>query len=281
MATIIPPKGATQTQRTLRVGKKSLKLTLYENEDTVTIFLGGHDLFCIDAFFYKPESTFARHGFDITNCTLTHIYHNLHCSLEHNFQKGIDSNMIMRLLTSYIKTHYPYVQTLSLHDTSSRECENGTRVELAEMSYIRTGKTWYESHFHAYLEGAYLTKFTQATTKFNDRKQLYTWEMMKSYIMGELPLQEAVLQKRFASANTWQEFFGPLSEEIGIPKFCVFVSPWLHRFLTTNLDFQFSFAQYRIPIGKMDTIAFTESEYVRGGKRFTRRALRLPPMNST
>lgn len=279
MATIIPPKGATQTQRTLRVGKKSLKLTFYENDDTITIFIGGHDLFCIDAFFYKPESSFARHGFDITNCTLSHIYHNLHCSLEHNFQKGVDTKIIMLLLISYIKTHYPYIRTLSLNDTSFRTCDNGTHVELAEMSYIRTGKTWYESNFHAYLEEPYLTKFTQATSIFNERKKLYTWDMMKSYILGELPLQEAEIKRRFESAQTWQEFFGPLSEEIGIADFCVFVSQWLHRFLTTNLGFQFSFVQYRVPIDKIDKIEFNETEYVRGGERFTRRALRLPPMN--
>lgn len=282
MAAIIPPKGgATPTYRTIRVGKKSLKLTVYDNTETITIFLGGHDLFCIDAFFYTPESTFAKYGMDFTRCTLSHIYHNLACSLEHNFQKGVDTKMILHLLISYVKTHYPYIRTISFNDTSFRTCENGAHVELTDMSFIRTGKTWYEAHFHAYVEEPYAAKFHQAEISFQERKKIYTWGMMKSYIISDLPIKEEDMKNRFESAATWQDFFGPLSEEIGMAEFCTFVAPWLHRFLHTNLDFAFSFAQYSIPIDKIEAIAFTESAYMRGGKRFTRRALRIPPMNFT
>ena len=270
-----------QHQTTLRVGKKSIKLTIFENEDTVTLFLGGHDVFCIDAFLYKPDSPFVKYGCDVTKCVLSHIYHNHRCSLEHDFQKGIDTKMILRLLISYIQLHYPYIRTLSFTDTSFRTCENGQHIELAEMSYIRTGKTWYESNFYAYLEEPYASTFRQADSIFQEHKKFFTWEMMKSFILSDLPLPETDMKTMFETASTWQEFFGPLSNKIGIPEFCIFVAQWLHRFLHLHMRYSFTSAKYQIPLDSIETIEFKESEYMRGGKRFTRRTLRQHPMNYT
>ena len=104
MATIVRPSGSGEPREfKLIVGKKSLKLTEYETDNTITIFIGGHDLYCIDALLYKPTTDFVNAGHNISEGTLAHIYYNVNCSLEHNFLRGIDTNMILKLLTSYIQ----------------------------------------------------------------------------------------------------------------------------------------------------------------------------------
>ena len=285
MATIVPPSGSAEPKTIkLKVGTKSLKLTEYETADTITIFIGGHDKYCIEALLYKPTSEFLTAGHDITEGTLVHIYYNINCSLEHNFLKGVDTNMILKLLVSYIQQKYPYVKKLRFNDTSFRTCNNGTNVELAEMSYIRTGKTWYEKQFHAYMDPEDLESFRKKELNFTNEKKKFTWNLMKS-IMRTLPINETIteeqMQHLFENANTWQDFFGPLSDRIGIPEFCNFVSSWLHSFMLSKFKGSLSFASYILPIDDRNTIDFSESNYTRGGKRFTRKYIKKRPMNLT
>ena len=275
MSAIVPPKGCSAPiEQTIKVGKKSLKLSIYENPDTITIFIGGHTLFCIDALINKPGSMMDRIGYDISVAHLSHIYYNINCSLEKNFQRGHDTNMILTLLLSYIKDNYKYIKSVSFNDSSSRECDNGNVVELSEMSYIRTGFTWYETHFSAYLAASDAHKFKKCEENFQKLKSEFKWENMKNYMSEQLPLDESIMHDIFENAKTWQDFFGPVSDRIGISEFCVFVAPWLHRFLTTTLRYNFSSGTYLFPIEKIPYIEYIIEIYTRGGRRYTRKSIK-------
>ena len=284
MATINPPKSAIGSPilHRLKVGSKSLKLSIYESSDNFTFFIGGHDLFCIDAMIDKPDSILADRGFDISQGYLSHIYYNINCSLNSNFERGIDTNMILLLLISYIKDNYNHIKTIRMTDTSSRVCDNGHSVELPLMYYIRTGKTWYESNFHAYMDEDDAIKFNREEEKFQNIKSSITWNNMKSYISEDMPLPEEEMHDLFESAKIWQDFFGPLSNRTGISKFCIFIAPWIHRFMGAFFRFNFGSAKYIIPLNKIPQLEYSITRYSRGGKKYTRKLWRSKaPKNET
>lgn len=171
------------------------------------------------------------------------------------------------------------MKTFTFKDTSTRQCGNNQYVELAEMSYIRTGKTWYETHFHAYLDPFYEPKFKQCHKNFTDVKKNITWKLMNEYMSGPLPMDEAEMKQLFEQANTWQDFFGPLSDKITISRFCEFVASWLHKFLNIHLGFSFSSVNYVIPINMISSINYKTIEYKSGGRRFTEKKRKHRPKN--
>jgi hypothetical protein len=178
--------------------------------------------------------------------------------------------MILKLFLSYIHTHYPHVRSLKFEDASYRACDNGQIVDLAEMSYLTTGSTWYEKNFGAILDPASQAQFKALETKFQTFKGELSWDSFRGFITTALPLAEAELKSLYESSTTWQDFFGALREKLGVEKFCPFVAPWLRTFM--EFGFKRSFIQfaYRMPV-EGNTIPFTELPYVRGGRRFTRK----------
>lgn len=266
----------------LRIKKKSLKIAIYENENTFDLYIGGPAIYCIHALIHKPTSVFVQHGITLlSNGTITTVLYNIECSLEHNFQKGVDTTGIIRLLMAYIKKHFPYIKTLSFNDASHKPCDNGHVVELSEMNYIRTGITWYQKHFHAYLNEQDLARFLVATTKFQALKSLFTWAQMKSIMTtyNGLEIEEGVVRSMFEKAATWQDFFGPLSDRIGISEFCGFVAPWLHAFLIHSLRFNFAGPLYIIPLDLNLDLDYEETAFAQGGRRFTRKQLKTRPLS--
>jgi hypothetical protein len=273
MSIIIPPSSAKlpPTIQAIAVASKTLKVTTYETQDTYTIFIGGHDLYCIECMIYKPESSFAR--FVPTNIArLVQIYYNVNCSLEGNFQRGIDTTRIFQTLCEHIRNTYTHIDTISLTDASFRTCDNGHDVDLAVMTYLRTGKTWYEKNYGAYLDDSDIPKFRKMEQRMQQLKLTMSWIEFKQFIKGDYPLSELELQTMFESASTWLDFFGPLSDKIGISEFCIFVSPWLSAFWDIS-KYSFASGTYYVPLKNIPSISYKPTEYKRGGKRFTRKRL--------
>jgi hypothetical protein len=275
MSKIVPPTSARQppTIEAFAVGSKTLKVTTYETQDTYTIFVGGHELYCIECMIYKPESSFAR--IIPTNIArLVQIYYNLNCSLEGNFQRGLDTTRIFQTLCELIRKKYKHIDTVSLTDASFRTCDNGHDVDLAVMTYLRTGKTWYEKNYGAYLDQSDVPKFNTMEQRMHQLKEIMTWNEFKQFIKGVFLITEKEMQMMFETAATWQDFFGPLSDKMGISDFCIFVSPWLGSFWDLSKH-SFSSGTYYIPLKNIPTIEYKPVEYKRGGRRFTAKRLRV------
>ncbi len=280
MSVIIPPKSPLRppTIKTLLLPNysKSLKLTVYETSDTYTLFIGGHDLFCIEGLIYKTDSVYVtRLNFPANIVSLSHIYYNINCLLEGNFQRGIDTTRTLQTLCKYIRDHYTHIDTISLNDASFRTCDNGNDVDLAQMTYVRTGKTWYEKNYGAYMDEGDISKHNAMEQRMQQLKTTISWNDFKQFIKGEYPLSESELQTMFENAPTWQDFFGPLSDKIGISQFCIFVSPWLHTFFWNMTQYSFASGTYYIPLKNIPTIKYTPIEYKRCGRRFTAKRHRL------
>lgn len=264
MGDIVPPTGSGIPQRYKIIASgKSLKVSIYETNTAHTIFIGGHHKFCIDCLIVKGSDT----------AFLAHIYSNVECSLEKNFLGGHNAKMILHLLLSFLKKHFPHITSVEFNDTSNKTCDNKHIVELYEMSYIHTGKTWYENNFEARLQQSDEIKFKKEEENFQRRKG--TWDDFKTYLRGELPLDELIMKNMFDNSSSWQQFFSELVEQIKIAPFCEFIAPWLHTFMVKNMRFSFTFATYYIQLSDYSPISFEESIFRGGNRRYTAKRFQL------
>lgn len=271
MATIPTPKsGARVTYHKLKVGAKSILLTTHESNESVMVYLGSKHTYCIEAQLIKADSRMASFV-DVSVGHLGHVYYHLECSLEHNFRRGLDTTMILRLALSYIHITYPHVKRMNFTDMSHRTCDNNQVINIAEMNYISTGKTWYEKHFHAYIEPKESAQFQQRERTIQEKKEQLTWEMFKGFILADLPLPDDELGTAYAAAKSWQDFFGPLRERLGVGEFSNWVVPWLHRFLEIHMEVNFAGLKFTMPI-EVNTIPYEELPYKATGG-FTRKRL--------
>ncbi len=272
-----PAKSHMKTRSlALKVGSKTLRLVIHESDNYVTLYIGGHEKYCIYGFITKEESSIAKTD-DISIGDFSKIHYNLECSLEHDFKRGADTNMILKLFLAYIHKHYPYVKYLKFDDASHRTCDDGQLIDLAEMTYITTGKTWYEKNFGAKLEKSSKTDFIKAEHRFQEMKLKVTWETFSGNFPKEILTEIPDMQKMYEEATTWQNFFGPLRERMGIENFCPFVAPWLEQFMHSYFGTKFIKFKYLMPV-EPNTIPFIEQPYLKGGKRFTRKNLKLRPL---
>ena len=284
MGDIVPPSSYTKKDFLIaKIGSKHLKFSIYETENLVNIYIGGPRLFCIHTTVNKENSIFVQRGlFDKATGTIEKIYYNQQCSLEHDFARGVDTNMIIYLLCQYIKDTYKYVTHLKFNDASSRTCDNGTDVSLAAMTYLYSEKTWYQKNFYAIMAPDYVARFNEIIKKFNEEKEKYSWDAFNEiFIKGKLPLSENKMKVMYDSAATWIDFFKPLMADQGIAKFCNFLSPWLSQFIKDILKYDFMKIPYMFVLSDLPAIDYTLSPFIAGGSRrkFTRKNKRRPPRN--
>lgn len=276
---IKPKEGAVETKYTVKVGSKSLLLTTHETSESVSIYIGGHTVYCVNALIYKKDSVYSR-AFDTSIGSLPNVYYNLNCSLEHDFKRGVDTDMILKLIQSFIKKEYPHVKMLRFNDASYRECDNGHFIDLAAMSYFTTGQTWYEKHFHAYLVEESEIIYKKALEGIDKKKEQLPWEAMRDYITSELPFSETKMKELYETSKSFLDFFGTIRTKIGVPKFCVFAAPWFGTFINEILHFNIINLKYIMPIHF--NIPYTIGPYVSGGRGFTRKNMRSRrPRNET
>lgn len=267
-----------EVQKILHVDKKEILLTVHEYSFSWILYLGGYNnVFCIEAQIFK-DNDMNKRIYDISVGNLTHIYYNVNCSL---FRDGIDTNMILRLLMSYVSTNYPYVTKLRFTDASYRECDNGIPVELSSMSYLTSGKTWYEKNFNAYIEKKEDVKnFAKGDADFQERKKDLSWDQFKDFILADFPIGEDRIKELYENTSTWQDFFGQLRDTIGVSRFCVFISSWVRAFMMQFMRFHFSGISYILPL-EDNGVTYQETPYKKGGRRITRKKLKYPPRNLT
>jgi hypothetical protein len=274
MSTIPKPKyDVKQRQWKVKIGERNLLLTEQDTPDSILIYAGGRSVYCIHVQLIKPESRVAQYC-DPTIGTLTKLAFNTECSLEYNFQRGIDTQMIVTFMLSYIRSKYPRITGLRFTDASRRDCGNGNVVDLAPLSYLTLGKTWYERTFGAYLEEQYVSRFQQLHEQFQRLKSVVKWEdINNTYIRDDK------YRSLFESTSTWQEFFSKIRDSMGAADFCAFVSPWLIAFMSVYMSFPFPGVSYIIPItnSSINTIEYSLEPYIpqqNGGtrKRIKKRA---------
>jgi hypothetical protein len=141
------------------------------------------------------------------------------------------------------------------------------------MHYLQDGKSWYQSHFNAYLADDDQHELNVAKDALNTAG--ITWDMLNNYfITTPLPLSENEMKHMFETSDTTLAFFQTLYTKIGIAKFCNFIAPWIELFMQKpRFPFSFRTPHFRIktaemPIMEFEWLSITEK---RGGRRTRKR----------
>jgi hypothetical protein len=264
-----PQKETNETIHKIKLlsGKKAVLLVKYETERRIKLYIGGHDKWCIYCELIKNENIIKQTGY------LIKVRYDILCSLDEHYIKGRDTQQLMNMLIQYIFNTYPTVKELSFNDLSIKRCNNDADVNLAVMTYLYTGKTWYEKNFNAYPAMQSIPEITRILQKYNDAKKIQ-WDDMKEVIQNHsiIPFNETEIETLYANANTWKDFFEPIYAQMEIADFCNFISSWLDTFIL----YYFNNLQgliYMIPIENKN-IAYKELEYIRGGRRYTKKSIK-------
>lgn len=261
--------GIVPIRKLIHVNNKTMIMTFHETPHSITIYIGNRNTYCIDIQIMKDSSNPGHHE---PIGLFNKIRYDNQCSLGANFQKGIDTNMILQLIVTYIFRNYNDVKYMRFVDVSTKICNNGNPVNLGLMTYIWSGKSWYQKNFGAYIEEPMNTIFSKKEQEFQNKKKTIPWERMNSTMSHPLPLSEDEMKSLYENSETWQDFFRPIYDKIGIAKFCNFISPWIDKFLLQYLQFGLANMMYLLPIKDYE-IEYTIANYT-GGRRTSKRKYR-------
>ena len=265
---ILAPSGTLETIRHhVEANGKRMVITIFNKEGSSQLYIGSSNIYCIDALLRKDAmGTYLETG------ELNKIRWDGSCSTP-TFQRGRDTAMILRLLLTYIKDHYPTVQRLQFTDMSTRDCGNGSSINLAGMKLFTTGLTWYETEFHATISREHRERYEAMKRYANEQKTRLTWEESARYIRwNRLPFPEQEVKAQYEQSATWQPLFSWIQHrfqsEQGAAAFCMWLSEagWFDSFLSflrfrsIDLTFEFLVADF----SQLYTLQH-------GGRRFTHR----------
>lgn len=260
------------TKKVIRIGmKQSFLLVTYESSRLIAIYVGGHDKWCIHCEIAKSDNMIKPKGY------LIKVRYDMYCSLEHSFLKGKDTKELMYFLIQYIHNTYPEVKELSFNDLSTRSCDNDADVNLTVMTYLYSNNTWYGKNFGAYVDPSRSQEWNRIQTDYESiiYEKTVKWDTMKETIINDSKhtgILDNEMEELYNKATSWKEFFEPIYHKMKIDKFCIFISSWIDGFIIKYFN-TLQGLTYLMPI-KDYNIVYTESEYKRGGKRFTKKSTR-------
>jgi hypothetical protein len=280
--TIEPPRDVIKTTRekvvveTLiknKLRKKVMIITTYETINTITIYIGNHDIYCIYVQLLKDVNT------NIVNMGyLTKARWDAVCSIEEPFSNGADTIMMIKLLVSYIKDKYPNVYGLMFNDMSTKTCDDGSSVSLASMKFLTDGKTWYESHFDTSINSINKYAYDMMKENANIKKEELSFDNFSMYSnINYLQLSNDELKDIYNNSKTWQEFFSKIRSLIGISKLCIWLGKnnWFDIFLNVILKINISTIQFILDVKKYNEISYKILNSFGGKYRITKRARRI------
>ena len=192
------PSGLTPTKRNaLKVDNHTIIQTIYEINSTIHIYLGGVKRWFIHSTIHKDNNKIKEEGF------LVKIRYDMLCSVEEKIQAGGDIKYLLQLLIQYIHDTYPEVKYLLFNDLSTRRCDNEINVNLAVMTYLYSGKTWYEKNFDVTIANQSKVALDDIIIKLNKSKINTSWSEVKDMIYNykELPFTEKELDALYTDLS--------------------------------------------------------------------------------
>jgi hypothetical protein len=250
--TIAPPHDVLRTvQQHVTVGNKTMVITEYHTKRPITIYIGSAKVYCVDITLYTDDDGICRPRGDLNN-----IRWDGECSINHPFEKGTDTLMILKLAMTYVHRTYPTVTELSFTDMSTRQCDNGGSVSLSAMKLFTEGKTWYESHLHATLDPGSEVKYNNMMDYVKEQKKGMSWNEFVDYTLNNKTLLKIdQIKETYESSETWQEFFLYVRRQLGMSAFCVCLSEdgWFDTLIQGRLGFNLMGIRYMIDPSSYDT----------------------------
>jgi hypothetical protein len=249
--------------------KKVMIITTYETINTIIIYIGNHDIYCIDVQLLKDANTNTVNMGYLTKARWDAV-----CSIEEPFTNGGDTIMMIKLLVSYIKDKYPNVSGLMFNDMSTKTCDDGNSVSLASMKFLTDGKTWYESHFDISIDSINKYSYDMMKENANIKKQELSFDNFSMYSnINYLQIPNHELRDLYNNSKTWQVFFSQIRDMIGMSKLCIWfsINNWFDIFLNIILKINISTIKFILNVKKYNEIKYCITNSFGGNYRMTRK----------
>lgn len=249
---------------------KTMIITSYESENSLTIYIGDSNFYCIYCQLLKNKESGIYH-----TGLLTKAPWDISCSPDKPFEKGIDSIIIIKLVLTYINDKYPDVKELLFTDLSTKDYDDGSSVSLVGMKVFTDGKTWYESHFDVKMDDLHKNLYTGMMDNATEKKSKMSFNKFIGYCdinQLNIPLDELEIQ--YKSSATWQEFLSFIHDKIGLSKYYSWLSKnnWFDNFVHLVLKFQSLGLQFIFEPKQYD-ITYNITKNI-GGRHITRKNIR-------
>ena len=272
------PSGTIDTTRyKISTGGKIMILTVFEELNSLTFYLGGYKVYCVDAQIVKLTPTvFLDEGY------LSKVRYDTQCSTlrvenekEAIFEKGKDTSMILRLMMTYIKNTYPQVKTLTFTDLSTKKCDNGASISLSAMKLFIDGRSWYEDHFGAKIIPKMEQVYRSIIDDANEKKRQLKWSDFYEYFIINTtpPMETKKIESFYNESQTWQEFFKKIRDDIGVSALCIWFSQnyWFEKAFLKYVKFNLLNFSFLLTIADFSQ-EYTIEPFTGGWRGVTRKA---------
>ena len=145
------------------------------------ILVGGLNIKCVHIIINNKKNI----------ALLELVQHHEKCSFFETLKDGNETVDLVKNSLFFAANLYPEVSKYELVDNSFITCKNGKRISLADLQFVKNGKTWYENKF-----GAILTK---------QRKN--TVNLTKSGILKNLNTKIEIPSEEFIKEYHDEDFF--------------------------------------------------------------------------
>lgn len=215
-----------------------------------SVKIGGKEFVgCVELFVYKPESPFG------TASRLAQIYSEPECW--YNLEKK--GNIVDLIKGSLQLCQMLFgVNVFYFNDTSNIECGIGFDTKtpprkidkpfsLAHLSIALRGKTWYETHFNAFIKDTDKRELYNESLKNLNHAQKHDFETFAA-INFLTRSQYDYLKPIYETSTSWREFFNRIPKQ----KQCEALYNWLSDYIDKHiLHFQPTKYEWCIFLGNM------------------------------
>lgn len=194
---------------------------------------------CLELSVFMPDNNDIQHL--ITEASFFKIDALKECSLSGNGGFGTE---LLYSIISIIKANHPYVNQLSLYDTSYIPCnrEENDTLDLITYNIALYGKTWYELKAGAHLEknqekynkeiAKYISLIPRNTFSF---RQFYEKIIKNTFALYFIHTNLDDITTKYNTSESFPEFFRYLSNLIPKEHKCKFFKDWLEGFIESQI----------------------------------------------
>jgi hypothetical protein len=133
------------------------------------------------------------------------------CCIKDKLKKNKDMVHLIKCSLIFTLNHFPQITSFILSDNSYIECNNKTRLSLAELYYIKYKKTWYEKMFNAIHEKKEKYKEIKINIDkiLNKKLKLDTNTFLEAYYNGQMDNIEIIntVRENYKKNMTLKSFF--------------------------------------------------------------------------
>ena len=131
-----------------------------KNEDTILV--GGLNIKCVNIIINKKRN----------KGILELVQHHEKCLFFDTLKDGFEMTDLVKNSLYFAMYTYPDILNYELVDNSFISCKNGKRISLANLQFVKYGKTWYENKFGAVSKNKKIINFIKKNIVENLNKKI-------------------------------------------------------------------------------------------------------------